>query len=93
MYQNLTNRARWNKRDIVWTCASSLSSPSSLISLIFHVHSQLVLFARFGVFRFVIVKAWKVALQGANKEADEVLSPNQCVIKDEACSPRSTEVG
>ena len=59
----------------------------------FHVHSQLVLFARFGVFRFVIVKAWKVALQGANREADEVLSPNQCVIKDEACSPRSTEVG
>ena len=32
IYQNLTNRARWNKRDIVWTCASSLSSPSSLIS-------------------------------------------------------------
>ena len=32
IYQNLTNRTRWNKCDIVWNCAKSLSSSSSLIS-------------------------------------------------------------
>ena len=88
--QNLTNRTRWNKRDIVWTCASSLfksklpiisigSIGSSRLCACFELWSR-----RHGKLLF---------FRGQTEKPMKSLARSlyQCEIKDEACSSRSTD--
>ena len=90
IYQNLTNRTRWNKRDIVWTCASSLfksklpiisigSIGSSRLCACFELWSR-----RHGKLLF---------FRGQTEKPMKSLARSlyQCEIKDEACSFRSTD--
>ena len=88
--QNLTNRTRWNKRDIVWTCVSSLfksklpiisigSIGSSRLCACFELWSR-----RHGKLLF---------FRGQTEKPMKSLARSlyQCEIKDEACSSRSTD--
>ena len=90
IYQNLTNRTRWNKRDIVWTYESSLFKSKLAIISIGSIGSSR-LCACFELWSRRHGKLLFFRGQTEKPMKSLARSSYQCEIKDEACSSRSTD--
>ena len=90
IYQNLTNRTRWNKRDIVWTYDSSLFKSKLAIISIGSIGSSR-LCACFELWSRRHEKLLFFRGQTEKPMKSLARSLYQCEIKDEACSSRSTD--